>query len=158
MEQLCCPCDFSALSVEKQKEIFETAKTLANYKEVEKTFKGFFWDHETQKYIRLKDGETYTSSIPYIFRPIRIKELPKGWEFYTKYINEAYPEGESLILNKGITLENYKILYSWIHGGCTRCHAKKERIYWDEGDKHITYYCSGCGDETPFVKHWRAYV
>ena len=157
MEQLCCPCDFTALSVEKQKEMFDIAKELANYKLVEESFTHSFWDSDNSKIISLKPGEIYKRTKAYIHRPIRISDLPKGWEFYTKYLNDAYPSGERLAFKDECTLGNYKLLYSWIRGGCTNCHSSKDNIHWDEGDKHIEYHCFNCGDETPFVKHWRSY-
>lgn len=157
--ELCCPCEFTALSHEKQVEMFDTAKKLANYKEIEETYTHSFWDSKTSKYITVQPGETYTRTATYIYRPIRIDDLPKGWEFYIKFINQAFPDGEKMSFDATEpTMENYKLLYTWVNAGCPNCHAEKDKIWWDEGDKHIEYYCSACRNETLFTKHWRSYV
>jgi hypothetical protein len=90
-----------------------------------------------------------------IYRPIY--RLPESWSFYKKYMDETYPRGEhKSVIELEMTVANYRMLYYWITGACTRCGS--HQLSWEEGDKHLEYYCHGCRDETCFIKGAWAYM
>lgn len=156
MEKIPKPSEFASLSPKQQQDIFDSAKQLANFCEVETRYTKSFFDEE--ELIWVEPIEPIVKKWGTISRPITICSLPKAWQMYVPFIQRAHPIGQTMRFHqKSSSLENYKILYSWVSGGCAKCHSDEENIKWSEGDKHIGYFCSGCHDETPFIRQWRSY-
>ena len=90
------------------------------------------------------DEETKT-----MYRPLRMEELPSGLKGYRKELERVYPKGEKRSLER----MSYERVYNWLQDSCPSCGGRKESVGWEMGDKHLTYFCRNCGEETAFVRH-----
>lgn len=137
------PSEFDQLTNDDQHHQFEILKNMAKF-EVKSC---------TRKYC--VDGGCEDVHYHYtIYRPIR--PLPDYWQWYQKYMDEACPKGESRSVDMlEFSKNNYQLLYRWVTGACVTC--GNHDYYWNEGDKHLEYYCPVCRDETIFIKGVWAY-
>lgn len=129
---LMTPEDFEHLAPEQQKVHFDIVKRLSMHEVV-------------------NNGCSVSHHV--IHRPIYA--LPTYWNWYKKFMDEAFPKGETAHLsNTDISVPNYHKLYRWVTGACI-CGGRQ--FHWAEGDKHLEYWCPDCNNETIFIKGAWAY-
>jgi hypothetical protein len=140
------------LGVDEQHQQFETLKNLAKFETKTCTNQHCFYNYLTSG---SHQQHQYHHQHHTIYRPIR--PLPGEWQWYQKYMDDAFPHGETRSVDAlAFSKDNYQLLYRWVTGACVTC--GNHDYYWSEGDKHLEYYCPVCREETIFIKGAWAYM